>query len=232
MKIRLRKKDRDFAMVHRNLLFDTGLKLASKGLGALIEYYSDGYEVSFATIAGKSKDGKGVIKSSLAELAQEGYLAIVQSKDELGRFMTTWIFDSEGLEKQFVIDVIYECNSPTVKRAPWPDLPTTANPSADIPKTGTKPNNKNISDQKRDKQNTLSFSDFRKAITEKYEGMTIPIQAQFTGWRPETTFSIHLGYLVNDVTGKPLTKEDAFQIWEKLFNHRNLIGGDSNEKVS
>jgi len=232
MKIRLRKKDRDYAVVHRNLLFDTGLKLASKGLGALIEYYSDGYEVSFSTIAWKSKDGKGVIKSSLAELAQEGYLVIVQSKDALGRFMTTWIFDSEGLEKQFVIDVINECNNPTVKRAPWPDLPTTANPSEGTPKTDREPYNKNISDQKRDKHNTLSFSDFRKSITEKYEGTTIPIQARFTGWLPETTFSVHLGYLVNDVTGKPLTKEDAFQIWEKLFTNKDLIGEDINEKVS
>lgn len=106
MKIKLRKKDKDYAQVHRNMLFNPCLSLKAKGLGSILEIYSDDFELSEKTLINKSKDGKRALKTGIKELEKQDYLFRIQTHDEIGQFTTVWIFDSELIHRQYVEQII------------------------------------------------------------------------------------------------------------------------------
>lgn len=108
MKIKLKKKDNQYAQVHVNMLRDRSLSLKAKGLGAVLESYSNDFEVSVKAIEIGSNDGVKAIKTAIKELEQGYYLFRFQTHDQGGKFITYWAFDSQKLEVEYLKEMINE----------------------------------------------------------------------------------------------------------------------------
>ena len=108
MKIKLKKKKNQYAQVHVNLLRDKALSLKAKGLGAVLESYSDDFDVSIKSIELNSTDGAKAIKTAIKELENGYYLYRFQTHDDDGKFITYWAFDSQKLEINYLKNIINE----------------------------------------------------------------------------------------------------------------------------
>lgn len=108
MVFKLRKKEKNYAQVHVNMLRDKSLTLKAKGLGAVLEAYSDEFKVSLKSIEINSRDGKKALKSAIKELENGYYLFRFQTRDDQGLFVTYWAFDSERLEVEYLREIIAE----------------------------------------------------------------------------------------------------------------------------
>lgn len=108
MKIKLKKKANQYAQVHVNLLRSKTLSLRAKGLGAVLESYSDDFEVSLKSIELNSTDGKKSIQTAIKELESGYYLFRFQTHDISGRFITYWAFDSQKLDVTYLKNIINE----------------------------------------------------------------------------------------------------------------------------
>ncbi|WP_152059381.1 hypothetical protein [Aliarcobacter butzleri] len=106
MQIKLRKKDKDYAQVHKKLLLNPALSLKAKGLGAILECYSDNFEVCLQTLSDKSTDGEKSIKSACKELVIQNYLFRFQVLDTNSKFKTIWIFDSECIDQNYKNEIL------------------------------------------------------------------------------------------------------------------------------
>ncbi|MDX9813621.1 MAG: hypothetical protein RBS91_03025 [Sulfurimonadaceae bacterium] len=108
MKIKLRKKENQYAQVHVNMLRDRSLSLKAKGLGAVLESYSNDFEVSLKSIEHNVVDGIKSIRTAIKELEAGYYLFRFQTRDEAGLFVTYWVFDSQKLEIDYLKSIIQE----------------------------------------------------------------------------------------------------------------------------
>lgn len=108
MKFKLKKKEKNYAQVHVNMLRDKDLSLKAKGLGAVLESYSNDFNVSLKSIELGSTDKETSIKTAIKELEQGYYLFRFQTHDEDGRFETYWAFDSEKLNVEYLKNIIVE----------------------------------------------------------------------------------------------------------------------------
>lgn len=108
MKIKLKKKENQYAQVHVAMLRDKALSLKAKGLGAVLESYSNNYDVSVKSIECNSSDGAKAIKSAIKELEAGYYLFRFQTHDDNGQFVTYWAFDSQTLDVDYLKDMINE----------------------------------------------------------------------------------------------------------------------------
>ena len=103
MKIRLKKKEKQYAQVHKNLLFHSEISLQAKGLGALFECYSDDFEISMTSLEMHTSLHRDTIRKYLKELEKYFFLFRVQVIKDCKMI---WFFDSENLEIKFLIDEI------------------------------------------------------------------------------------------------------------------------------
>lgn len=108
MKIKLKKKENQYAQVHVNMLRDRALSLKAKGLGAVLESYSNDFDVSLKSIEINSNDGAKSIKNAIKELENGYYLFRFQTHDSSGKFVTYWAFDSQKLEVEYLKSIIKE----------------------------------------------------------------------------------------------------------------------------
>ncbi|MCT7600296.1 hypothetical protein [Aliarcobacter butzleri] len=106
MQIKLRKKEKDYAQVHKKLLLNPALSLKAKGLGAILECYSDNFEICLQTLSDKSTDGEKAIKSACKELVIQNYLFRFQVLDNNSKFKTIWIFDSECIDQNYKNEIL------------------------------------------------------------------------------------------------------------------------------
>ncbi len=90
------------------MLHNSNLSLKAKGLGAVLESYSDDFDVSLKSIELKSTDGQKALKSAIKELENGYYLYRFQTRDEQGLFETYWAFDSQKLDIEYLKNVIKE----------------------------------------------------------------------------------------------------------------------------
>ena len=88
MKIKLKEKKNQYAQVHINLLRNQNRSLRAKGLGAVLESYSNDFELSLKSIEFNSVDGIKSIRSAIKELENGYYLFRFQTRDEGGLFIT------------------------------------------------------------------------------------------------------------------------------------------------
>lgn len=103
MKIRLKKKENQYAQVHKNLLFHSKISLQAKGLGALFECYSDDFEVSMSSLEIHTGLHRDTIRKYLKELEKYFFLFRVQV---IRNCKMIWFFDSENLEINFLVGEI------------------------------------------------------------------------------------------------------------------------------
>lgn len=103
MKIRVKKKERQYGQVHHNLVFHPKISLQAKGLGALFECYSDDFEVSMASLEIHTGLHRDTIRKYLKELEKYFFLFRVQI---IRNCKMIWFFNSENLEINFLIDEI------------------------------------------------------------------------------------------------------------------------------
>lgn len=106
MKIKLKKKENSYAQVHKNMLFDRTLSLKAKGLGAILESYSNDFDVNMKSIELGNADGIKSIRSATKELEDGYYLFRFQVRDKGGLFTTFWVFDSERLDVDYLKNII------------------------------------------------------------------------------------------------------------------------------
>lgn len=106
MQIKLRKKEKDYAQVHKRLLFNPIISLKAKGLGSILECYSDNFEICLKTLTDKSTDGEKAIKAACKELVLHNYLFRFQILDENSKFKTIWIFDSEFIDQNYKNEIL------------------------------------------------------------------------------------------------------------------------------
>ena len=86
-KIRLRKKKRDYAQVHKNLLNDKKISLKAKGLGAWLELHEDGFELNYQFIIKNMKEGEDAVRAAVNELKGSNFLFIEKDKNKKGLFL-------------------------------------------------------------------------------------------------------------------------------------------------
>jgi len=230
MKIRLKKKQNQYAQVSVQLLRDGHLSLKSKGLGALLESYSNDFEISVKSIEYNATDGIKSIRSAIKELEKGYYLFRFQTRDKHGLFITYWAFDSQKLDVEYLKEMIFELekvelitqNKLLERGSPHGDA-VTDTPSAACRSTGCRQSttyNNNTYKNRKDK-NSISpqkrdFTDFRQEVLEQYPNKVVCIGAE--GFLSTTPISITaLGYLHNKVSGKDLSPQDAQKVWTWLF---------------
>jgi hypothetical protein len=245
MKIKLKKKDNQYAQVHVNMLRDKTLSLKAKGLGAVLESYSNDFEVSVKSIEIGSNDGVKAIKTAIKELEQGYYLFRFQTHDKEGKFITFWAFDSQKLEVDYLKDMINELEKVELITdndllSPGYQNGTTVNDCTGVPfsvgglsadgKTAdgksTTYNNTNYQNKK-DNNNSLSQESerevFKNLQTFKSHfiavNTNVPFYTQNIGYEPTTPFKVNeSGFIVNLKSSKIISKEEALKIWEYLFN--------------
>jgi hypothetical protein len=104
MKIRVRKKEKQYAQVHRNLLFNQSISIQAKGLGAIIECYSDEFELTVKSLEKNSCLTANTLRKYLKELEIKLHLYRIQIPAK--NFESVWFFDSELLDLKFVFEEI------------------------------------------------------------------------------------------------------------------------------
>lgn len=230
MKIKLKKKSSQYAQVHVEMLRNKTLSLKAKGLGAVLESYSNDFELSLRSIELNSSDGIKSIRSAIRELEKGFYLFRFQTRDKGGLFTTYWAFDSEKLDTEYLKNIIFELEKVeiiTKNKILQRGIPN-GNAVEDMPsaasrqtgsRQGTTYNNStnqnkgdknNLSENKRD-----NISAFRKRFITKNQN--IPFTTIGIGWLPNTEFVINQdGFIINTVNQKILSREEALKVWTYL----------------
>jgi hypothetical protein len=99
MRIKVRKKEKQYAQVHKNLLLNKTLSIQSKGIGAIIECYSDDWELSHKSLEIQTNLNEKTLRKYIKELEKGLFLFRIQ---KIKNCETTWFFDSETLDFEFV----------------------------------------------------------------------------------------------------------------------------------
>ncbi len=108
MRAKLRKKENEYAQVHKKMLHDTSISFKSKGLGALLESYSDDYDISEKALLSKSlKDKKTSLSTAVSEL-EPYYLCRFKIRKHGGTFEVVWVFDSQGICDEYISKILEE----------------------------------------------------------------------------------------------------------------------------
>lgn len=90
--IHIRRHHADRYTVMPNRIVQDDLALSARALGVLTYLLSlkDGWCTSAERVAARFKEGRGAIRTALAEIEAAGYLRRVRRQDERGRWSTTW----------------------------------------------------------------------------------------------------------------------------------------------
>lgn len=114
---------RDFTVLQNEMLRDRRLSLKTKGLFAVMLSRPGNWQFSVSGLSAFTGAGRDAIRSALKELREAGYLTMEkQAHGERGKFAgSVYLLHEESLQPQ--------------EPAPWPDYPSTAEPSAGEPST-------------------------------------------------------------------------------------------------
>lgn len=108
MKIRVRKKEKQYAQVHKNLLFSERLSIQAKGLGALLECYSDDFNISFESLKIHTNLTDKTLRKYVKQLEENLFLFRIQI---IKNCELVWFFDSQNLDINFLISEIEKIKS-------------------------------------------------------------------------------------------------------------------------
>ena len=118
---------RDFTVLQNEMLRDRRLCLKTKGLFAVMLSRPGNWQFSVSGLSAYTGAGRDAIRSALKELREAGYLTMEkQSHGERGKFAgSVYILHEESVQPE--------------KAAPWPDYPSTADPTAGEPTSENPP---------------------------------------------------------------------------------------------
>jgi hypothetical protein len=245
MKIKLKKKLNKYAQVHTNLLRDRELSLKAKGLAAVLESFSNNFNISIKSIVLNSKDGIKAIKTAVKELEDGYYLFRFQKHNKVGQFITYWVFDSQKLESEYLSKIINELGKVEFitkinKLLPRLQDGTLVNNVAVAPffangfsasgfsNNGTSTtyniiHNKNNKDNntlsiKNNKRDNFNFKDFRKYSVNF--NLNFSLSGKLGYSKKHLGFCIKNQLLYSYQTQKLVNVDEAFQIWDYLFKNR------------
>nr|WP_321268459.1 hypothetical protein [uncultured Sulfurimonas sp.] len=187
MKIKLKKKQNQYAQVHVDMLRNKILSLKAKGLGAVLESYSNDFELSLKSIELNSADGIKSIRSAIKELEDGYYLFRFQTRDKGGLFTTYWAFDSQKLDVIYLKEMIIELEkvelitqNDLLQRGSPHGNAVTGMPSAGCRSTASRQSttyNNNTYQNKKDKNNISfnlqNFESFKIEIISKYKAKNL-----------------------------------------------------------
>lgn len=228
MRAKLRKKEKEYAQVHRNMLHDISVSFKSKGLGAVLESYSDDFDITEKALLSKSlKDKKTSLSTAVSEL-EPFYLCRFKTRKVGGTFEVVWVFDSQGISEEYVKKILEEYYVIEIFTLNYRHLLTTPRKtSSGSSSTGSATtgqsdpiyNNKeyknidykNISLKRVDFKTTQAL---KKHLIEKFDNTNHIFQ--IAGY---TSLTIRNGYLHNNVSCKDLSSEDAVQVWGEIFKY-------------
>lgn len=108
MHIRVKKKENYYAQVHKNLLFNPNLAIQAKGLGAILECYSDDFKVSFESLKIHTQLTDKTLRKYVKQLEENQFLFRIQI---IKNCELIWFFDSQNLDIVFLIDEIKKIQS-------------------------------------------------------------------------------------------------------------------------
>jgi len=244
MQIRLKKKKERFAQVHQNLLFSK-ISFKAKGIGSLLEFYSDGWELSLDFLIQKSKEGREAVRAGIKELEEAGFLHRHQEKDpKNGQFVTIWEFDSEGLTPEFDQNPAYGfsvCGSPVDgSPADGKSPPIYNNNKTDqniLYKNSLFPERVSQKKEEEEKvknhlQNLVqhckapkkgsfgNFKDFKNWVVSNYP-QNFTFYLKLDPWLPNTPFSLLAGFVA--ANGVVLKSDEAAQVWAHLFKKQDVF---------
>jgi len=248
MRIKLKKKQNKYAQVHIDLLRNRKLSLKAKGLGSVLESYSDDFDVSIKSIELNSSDGSKAIKTAIKELENGYYLYRFQTHDTDGKFITYWAFDSQKLEINYLKAMINELEkvdliTPNNLSVPGYRNGASVNNSTEVPfsadgfstdgKTinGSSTTYKNISNKNKKDKNTLYINnddDEREYFTFKkfknyallFTNIGFSLNNKLGYSEQHKGFCIKNEYIYSNHTQKLVDSDEAFKIWDYLYKNK------------
>ena len=108
MHIRVKKKEKLYAQVHKNLLFNKNISIQAKGLGAILECYSDDFKLSFESLKIHTQLTDKTLRKYVKQLEENRFLFRVQI---IKNFELIWFFDSQHLDIEFILIEIEKIKS-------------------------------------------------------------------------------------------------------------------------
>jgi len=251
MRARLRKKEKEYAQVHRNMLFDQKISFKAKGVGAILESYSDDFQISQKTILSKSDlDKITSLKTATNEL-EHGYLCRIKVRGNGGHYEVIWIFDSQGLDEKYLKEIFNEYNVEEIYSKKYNSLSTPIKTTHGEPNTGCSAGGLSINgetvtynntiDKNRKNKNTLyqdegflRFTSLHELLTyfrKNYDGFEIYFSDTSLVFPSENGLNflstlkpiIKNGYLFNPISCCDFSSGDAKIIWKFIFKHRDKI---------
>ncbi|MFD7379592.1 hypothetical protein [Streptomyces mirabilis] len=188
-----------FTQVANGLFRDTQLSFKAKGLFGLLSTHRDGWRMTVADIARRSRDGEAAVKSGLKELEKHGFLVRERERDPDGTL---------GGAAYFITDLPSLQSSRSQPESGFPpvDNPTLADRST-----------KNTISKKTNKQHTRSLRPCDRGDAARTNGRTDPQDATASPAPPPPADEMHPGIrLLLEIgasrpelllTGKPLTDQ-------------------------
>lgn len=230
MKIKLKKKENSYAQVHKNMLFDRTLSLKAKGLGAILESYSNDFDVNMKSIEIGNTDGIKSIRSATKELEDGYYLFRFQVRDKGGLFTTFWVFDSERLDVNYLKNIIVGLekielitkNDLLQRAIPYGNavtgMPLTACRQSTLYNNKRDNNiNKNISLQKEEESGLLNYQKYKQKIISLYDNTNKPL-GPVLNYESDALIILN-GYIHNTYLQKDISSDDAIDVWKALYQH-------------
>jgi len=213
-------------------LRNQNLSLRAKGLGAVLESYSNDFELSLKSIEFNSVDGIKSIRSAIKELENGYYLFRFQTRDEGGLFITYWAFDSQKLDINYLKEMIKELEKIELitKNELFDGVSLTAMPSAGSRLTAcrksTTYNNTTYQNKKdkntlSNKRESLNFKKFKNIVENSNLQFSLANKLCYSA--DHKGFEIRNGYIFSLHTQKFIEKEEAFKIWQHLFKNKDTV---------
>lgn len=233
MRAKLRKKEKEYAQVHRNMLHDVTISFKSKGLGSLLESYSDNYNISEKTLLSKSlRDKKTSLSTAVSEL-EPYYLCRFKTRKVGGIFEVVWVFDSQGICEEYIIKILEEYNVIEIYTLNYRHLlATTRKTSSGSSNSGSAttgesdPINNNIQYKNISYKNLslerVEFKTFKKHFIKLFPDFEFKLQ-ELNGEKllnSHLGFCLKNGYIYNLHTSKFLDSDESFNVWQYLYLKR------------
>jgi len=242
-------KRKSYTVVDNTFINDNNLSWKAKGILLYLFSRPDDWQVYIKDLINKAADGEKALRSGLKELEKFGYLTRFVERDEKGRFTKTiyQVFEVPE-ENPFFIQSKQQIEQTTKNTGSHPpqngkmdkteqNHPLCQKRQVDnrhIDKEAllntkyTKTRNKlnTLSTSKRERKPFTSFKKFKEFLIKNYAGVfkTSFKKESNLGYLPDTIFELkENGYLYNSVSEKYVDSQEAFKIWNYLYQQQEAV---------